>query len=678
MSDSSHPFLQDDLAVRWSELTPEHVVPDIACALEKAKADLAKIAAQNLQSLSYESTFGALEKALEPLGRAWNYVGHLDSVCNTPELRKAYNAMLPAVSEFYSRLYLDKALWRTIKAFAESPAAVALEPPYKRHCDEVCADFRENGADLPDDKRARLIAIETETAALTQKFSENVLDATNAFECVLDDPARLSGLPESAKAAALQSAKEKGLCKDGKNRWRFTLHEPSLGPVLQYADDAELRRQLWQAANAVGREDPYANFAHVPRILALRHEKALLLGKAHFPDHILSRRMARTGKQALGFIEAMHKRIEPFFRAECRELENFRAEQTGEPPRHLEPWEVSYWAEKLRRARTDFDAESLRPYFEVNSVIKGLFDIAQELFGITISPNTAAERWHPQVCAYDMKDAHTGDYLGLFYADWHPRPQKRAGAWMNPLSTGRPHSGVICGNMTAPRPDAPALLSHDEVTVIFHEFGHLLHHMLGESPVKSLGGTNVAWDFVELPSQILENWCWEPDALARFARHYQTGQPIPHPLLQKMIRARHFRAASFAMRQLSFAKMDLEMHLHADTWGADLENKVNRAIEAYLPPLARPAPAIIYRFGHLFSGPVAYASGYYSYKWAEALEADAFSRFQKEGVLNPQTGRAFRNAILSQGNLKPPEQLFFDFMGRPPDMSALLRREGLA
>ncbi len=676
--DPAHPFLQNDLAVRWSLLTSEHVVPDITRALAHAKAAVEAIGAQGAEGLSYESTLGALEAALEPLGLAWNYVGHLDSVCNSPELRKAHNEMLPAVSEFYSRLYLDRALWNVIKTFAESPQGRALEGAHKRHCEEVCADFRENGADLPEDKRARLVEIETETAAVTQKFSENVLDATNAFECVIEDPARLAGLPEFAKAAALASAKEKDLCKDGKDRWRFTLQEPSLGPVLQYADDDGLRRALWDAANAVGREDPYANTGHVPRILALRHEKARLLGREHFPDHVLARRMARTGKQALGFIEAMHKRIAPFFQKECAELEHFRAEQTGGAVQHLEPWEVSYWAEKLRKARTNFDAESLRPYFEVRHVIAGLFEIAQELFGIEIASNESAEVWHPDVRAYDMRDAGTGDYLGLFYADWHPRAQKRSGAWMNPLRTGRPHSGIVCGNMTAPAADTPALLTHDEVTVVFHEFGHLLHHMLGNSPVKSLGGTNVAWDFVELPSQILENWCWEPEALARFARHYQTGAPIPPELLEKMIRAKNFRAASFAMRQLSFAKMDLEMHLHADTWGADVENKVKAAIQDYLAPLARPVPTLIYRFGHLFSGAVAYAAGYYSYKWAEALEADAFSRFKEEGVLNPLTGAAFRQTILSKGNLEPPEKLFRDFMGRDLDAAALLRRDGLA
>lgn len=671
-----NPFLQDDTAVRWSLLAPEAVEPDITLALERAQKALDTVAAASTP-LSYENTFGAMESALYTLGLAWNYVGHLDSVRNSPALRAAHNAMLPKVSEFYSRLYLNEGLWRTLKAFAQSQQTKTLDAARRRYVEETCADFRENGADLPPQARQRLVALDTELASLTQKFSENVLDATNAFSLVIDDPARLSGLPEIAKAAALADARKHDPCCSGKDAWRFTLHEPSLTPVLQYADNDALRQTLWEAANAVGREAPHANTAIVPQILKLRHEKAQLLGAQHFPDQVLARRMARTGENALRFIDDMHARIEKAFRRECAELETFKAELTGEPRTPLEPWEVAYWAEKLRRERTDFDAESLRPYFEINRTIEGLFSIAQTLFGIRITPNASAETWHPDVRAYDVADATTGAPIGLFYTDWFPRPDKRGGAWMNPLRTGRPHTGLICGNLTPPSGDTPALLTHYEVTTLFHEFGHLLHHLLGESPVRALGGTNVAWDFVELPSQILENWCWEPEALARFARHWQTGEPLPATLLEKMLRAKNFRAASFVMRQISFAKMDLEIHLHAPDWSDDVEAHARAAIAAYQMPLARPVPTLLYRFGHLFSGSVAYASGYYSYKWAEVLEADAFSRFQKEGVLNPETGRAFRAHILSQGNLRPAAELFRDFMGRDPDPDALLRRDGL-
>jgi len=673
----AHPFLQDATAVRWSLLVPEAVEPDIALALAQAQQAVDAVAAAPVP-LSYEATFGAFESALYTLGLAWNYVSHLDSVRNTPALRAAYNAMLPKVSEFYSRLYLNAGLWHSLKTFAESPQAKELDPARRRYVEETCADFRENGADLPESQRQRLIAVDTQLAALTQKFSENVLDATNAFALVIENDYRLSGLPASARAAALADAQAHDLCKDGRARWRFTLHEPSLTPVLQYADDPALRQCLWAAANTVGRAAPYANTALVPEILALRHEKAQLLKAAHFPNYVLARRMARTGEKALAFIDDMHARIVPAFRRECEELESFKAERTGTPRAPLEPWDVAYWAEKLRRERTDFDAESLRPYFEINRTISGLFAIAQTLFGIRITPNTTAETWHPDVRAYDVADVATGESVGLFYTDWFPRSDKRGGAWMNPLRTGRPHTGLICGNLTPPSGDTPSLLTHGEVTTLFHEFGHLLHHLLGNAPVRALGGTNVAWDFVELPSQILENWCWEPEALAHFASHWQTGEPLPPVLLEKMLRAKNFRAASFVMRQLSFAKMDLEIHLHADEWAHDdLESRARAALAAYQMPLARPVPTLLYRFGHLFSGPVAYASGYYSYKWAEALEADAFTRFQAEGVLNPATGRAFRETVLSQGNLRPPEDLFRAFLGRDPDPDAVLRRDGL-
>ncbi len=667
----AHPFLQTDCAVRWSALTPEHVVPDITAALKTARGRIEKIGAQAADTLSYENSFGAFEAALEPLNTAWNYVGHLDSVANSPELRKAHNEMLPLVSEFHSRLYVDKALWNVLKTFAQSAPAQTLDQARARFVSEVSADFRENGADLPEDKRARLVEIDAELAQLTQKFSENVLDATNAFSLVVEDEAQLEGLPASAVEAAALDAKQHNA-----PGWRFTLHEPVLHPVLQYADNEPLRRTLWEAFNAVGREQPYDNKPLVPRILELRDEKARLLGFDNFSDYVLSRRMAKTGKRALDFIEDLHTRVEKKFKEECAELETFKAETLNSTPEPLEPWELSYWAEKLRKARTDFDGEQLRPYFEVSRVIHGLFTLSQKLFGISITENKSVERWHESVKACDVFDSDSGEKIGLFYADWHPRVTKRSGAWMNPLKD-TPQIGCVCGNMTAPTAEKPALLTHEEATVVFHEFGHLLHHLLGKVPVKSLNGTNVAWDFVELPSQIMENWCWEPEALKLFARHWQTNEPLPQAFLEKMLKAKNFRSASFAMRQLSFGKLDLEMHLNAAVRQGDLEANLKAALKNYTAPLKRDTPTILYHFNHLFSGPVAYASGYYSYKWAEVLEADAFTRFQKEGILNPETGKAFRDTILSQGNLQDPETLFQNFLHRPPNPNALLKREGL-
>ena len=681
---ASHPFLSSDFKIRWSALTPAAIADDIGLALQQAETAVAGIAARDLGTLTFANTFLALEQATEELTVAWGKVTHLQSVADSPALREAHNAMLPKVSAFYASIPLNAALWARLKAFAASPAAASVTGIHRRLLDETVKDFRQAGADLPEAQRSRLEALQSELAQLTQKYSENVLDATNAWELVVSDEARLQGLPEHAKAAARESARRKE--KDG---WRFTLHQPSLEPFMTYVDDEGLRRQMWEASAALGSSGAHDNTPLIGRILTLRAEKAALLGKPHFADLVLERRMAKNGAAAWAFLTDLQGRGAAAFAREGCELEEFRAEVTGGAPRRLAPWDVALWAERMRKARHAFDQEALRPYFPIDRVIAGLFELASRVFGLRVEARPAgyAEVWHPDVKFYDLFD-RAGRHLGSFYADWHPRESKRGGAWMNYLITGgprpdgtrAPHLGLICGNMTPATEGRPALLTHREVETVFHEFGHLLHHLLGEVEVKSLNGVNVAWDFVELPSQIMENWCWERESLDLFARHHETGATIPDEMFRRMIAAKNFRSACALMRQLAFAKLDLALHMRTGEFAAlaDVEPKLRAEVADCLVPTEPPAPTIVKRFTHIFADPVGYAAGYYSYKWAEVLEADAFTRFRREGLFNASVGRELVEKILSRGNAEEAAELFRSFMGREPDLGALLERSGLA
>lgn len=734
-----HPFLDQNFDINWPALTPDHIEADITKALNQARSAVDAVAAREVP-LTYENTFRALDEGLEPLDWAWGLVNHLDSVCNSPELRAAHNKMLPKVTEFFSSIPLNEELWQTIKTYGKSDSVAKLSPTKQREVEESLADFREKGADLPPKKKLRAAEIQNRLAALTQKYSENCLDATNEWEKIIHDEAELSGLPESARSAAKQDAEAKG----HHNAWRFTLQAPSYIAVMTYADSDSLRKEIWQAFDAIGCGESHNNQELVREILDLRQEFAELMGEKNFADHVTKRRMARSGESALKFTEDLFQKVKDEFDVEAMQLRQFKADkqrQTTDKPERLQPWEAAYWAEKQRRAHYDFDEEALRPYFPIHHVIGGMFELAQEIFGLRIeeadtqcgmwdmgcetrdagyemrdtsreendhmssvtdhrshitdpgsrnadpaSP-TPVQTWHKEVKFYKLFDARSDEMLGAFYADWHPRESKRGGAWFNYLITGNrdperggrsPHLGLICGNLTPSIGDKPALLTHREVETIFHEFGHLLHHLCGEVEVKSLNGVNVPWDFVELPSQIMENWCWARESLDRFARHYESGEPIPETLFEKMLAARNYMKASFNVRQLSFGKMDLELHINWHrTAKEDLDSFIDKALEAYTADYqTKPRPKA-YNIGHLFSSPVGYAAGYYSYKWAEVLDADAFTRFQKEGSLNPNTGREFREKILAKGNSEDPAKLYRDFMGRDPDPDALLRRDGL-
>lgn len=675
VAQSSNPLLNVGFRIPFDQIRPEHAgsaVDELLAAAREGAEALSRSGERN-----FEGFMADLDTLTEQLGTVQTIVHHLNSVVSSDEWKAAIEAIIPRTSQFYTELGLHPGLWAALKAFGETDAARALDPVRARHLKLTTDEFRRGGADLPEDKKARLMEVNTRLAQATNQFSKNVLDATAAYELYVPE-GRLKGLPQRVQDATRQDAQSKG--KEGH---RLTLHAPTLQPVLTYADDRELRRELWEASGQLGQQEGRDNRPLIREILKLRRERAQILGFRNFADLVLQERMAGNGENALAFERDLEAKTRPAFERENAELEAYYREKAGPDAPALAPWDLAYWAEKQRQEKYDFDEEALRPYFALDGVLAGLFEICRRVFGITVT-EAQAPGWHPEVKFYDIHD-EAGQHVASFYTDWFPRDTKRGGAWMNAFITGGPkeggvdpHLGLMCGNMTPPSKDTPALLSVREVETVFHEFGHLLHHAMSRVPVKSLSGTNVPWDFVELPSQIMENWVMEREALDLFARHYQTGERLPEDLFQKLVAAQNYRAANAAMRQYSFGLTDLTLHVELDPSGEQDPIAVSREVMGRFYPTELPENyAQIASFNHLFSDPVGYGAGYYSYKWAEVLDADAFSRFAKEGIFNRETGRAYVDTILSRGNSDDPAQLYRDFMGRDPDAGALLKRSGL-
>jgi oligopeptidase A len=679
---ADNPLLSLDRDIPFDRIRGEHVEPAAKVLLAEARAKLEALGAST-GPFTYEGTLGALEAVTERLDFTIGVVGHLESVATTPELRAAYNAVQPEVSEFFSSIALHAGVWNALKSFAATDEAKALGATKKRFLDKTVADFRRSGADLDPAGKKRLSEIDVELSTLTLRYGQNVLDSSNAFELVIDDRGKLAGLPEGAIDAARASAEQKGVAG-----FRFTLQAPSYVPLLTYLDDASIRETMYRAYNSRATAGALDNRPIIKSILELRREKAKLLGFATFADLVLEDRMAKSGGAARRFVQTLRDKAESAFARENAELLAFRREIEGPGAPELQPWDVGYYAEKQRRARFDFDEEALRPFFPLEQVLNGAFAIADRLYGVTIEPWSEAAVWHPSVRAFRMREVD-GSISAAFYADVAPRESKRDGAWMQGLVTSIApgvtggvgpdrHLEVLAGNMTPPLGDKPALLNRREVETVFHEFGHLMHHASSKVEVRTLAGTNVAWDFVELPSQIMENWCWEREALDVFARHYQTGETLPDDVLTKMRAARSFRAANAMMRQLGFAEVDLALHMDWDeARDGDVITYARSILQRYSAATLQSDHAMIAGFTHLFSSPVGYAAGYYSYKWAEVLDADAFSRFKREGLFSREVGQAFRSHILSRGDSEDPMVLYKRFMGREPTLEALLERDGL-
>ena len=668
MSTRDNPLLDRAFPIPFDRIEPADVAPAVGEVLRRAEERIEALGAGS--GGSWDDVIGELDALSEDVSRTWAPVSHLHNVDATPALREAYAATLTEVTRFSSRLHHHEGLFRRLRDFAASPRGRALGGLRRRHLDRTLRDFRRAGAELAPEDKQSLEALRIELSELGRRFEENLLEETAAYGKLVTREESLAGMPETALERAAQLAADRG--DEG---WLLTLDMPAVQAVLQHADDRALRREIHTAfldRCTAGARD---NRPLVVRILRLRRRLADLLGYDDFPGYRLETLMARSGDRVRGFLDELIDGTRPYHRRDTEELEK-HARGCGLGA--LEPWDVSWLMEKMRRERFDIDDERLRPWFPLDEVQSGLFEVARRLFGLTVERVDNPAVWHGDVGFFDVRDER-GLHLGSFYTDWFPRDTKRQGAWMDSLVSGGPardggfdpHLAFIGGNFSPPTASRPALLTHREVCTLFHEFGHLLHHTCSRVEIPGRGGVNVAWDWVEVPSQIMENWCWQRPALDLFARHFETGEALPARLLDRLLAARRFMGGWLQMRQLSFA--DLDLGLHRDYAEAEpVMDYAARRLRPFVPSDRFVERHILPSFAHLFGG--GYASAYYSYLWSETLEADAFSRFEAEGVFNDRTGRDLLECVLSQGDRRDPEELFRDFMGRDPDPGALIRR----
>ncbi len=619
-----------------------------------------------------------LEDANERLHRAWGIVGHLNSVMNSPELREAYNSNLAKVTQYYTELGQHEGLFAKFKALRADPAFEGLTRAQKKIVENELRDFRLGGAELPPEKKARFKEISERLSQITSRFSDNLLDATNAFAHFVTDPAEAAGIPADVLAAAREAAQA-----DEKPGWKFTLHAPSYLPVMQYADRRGLRELMYRAyvtrASELGRPD-WDNTSLIAEILALRREQARLLGFGSYAEYSLEPKMAESPRQVLDFLDELAARAKPYAERDLQEVTGFARAELGLDT--LEAWDLAYASEKLRARRYSFSDQEVKQYFPETRVLPGMFKVVETLYGLKIGP-AQAPVWHPDVRFYSITD-RAGGLVGQFYVDLYARPPKRGGAWMDEALTRRVKGGRVqtpvaylnC-NFSAPVGGKPALFTHDEVNTLFHEFGHGLHHLLTRVDYLGVSGINgVEWDAVELPSQFMENYCWEWDVLAPMTAQVDNGAPLPRALFDKMLAAKNFQSGMQTVRQIEFALFDLLLHHDYEPTGPksvlDLLNEVRGRVAVMFPPDYNRFP---HNFSHIFAG--GYAAGYYSYKWAEVLSADAYSLFEEKGVLDRETGQRFWNEVLGMGGSRPALESFVAFRGREPKIDALMRHNGM-
>lgn len=674
---SNNPLIDYPALPPFSQIQPEHVLPAVEQLVAEGRARIEQVLAEG--NFDYAHLVQALDQEDDRLGKAFGPAGHLNAVAQNEALRNAYNSCLPLLSEYGTEVGQNAALCAAYQALRDSEQWSTLNEAQQKDIDNTLRDFRLSGVDLPEEKKAQYMANSKRLSELTSQFSDNALDATQAWSKHITDESELDGLPDSAKAGAADRAKA-----DEKDGWLLTLDAPVFIAVMSHCKNAELRKEMYTAwTTKASDQGPQAgqfdNAEIMDEILALRHKQAQLLGFANYAEESLATKMARDVNEVVQFLEDLARRAKPQAEQELAELKAFAAEQgTGD----LNPWDIGFWSERLREARYDISEEELRPWFPSDTVINGMFSVVGKLFGIQFKQRTDVDTWHDDVRFYELVD-DDGSVRAAFYLDMYARTGKRGGAWMDDARIRRrqpdgslqtPVAYLTC-NFAPPAGGKPGLLTHDEVVTLFHEFGHGLHHMLTEQDVSGISGINgVAWDAVELPSQFLENWCWTEEGIALISGHYQTGEPLPKEKLEKMLAAKNFQGAMQMVRQIEFSLFDMRIHAEYQP-GLNIYqvlNEVREQVAVIQPPAFNRFPN---SFGHIFAG--GYAAGYYSYKWAEVLSADAYSRFEEEGEFNEETGRAFRTEILAKGGSREPMELFKAFRGREPSVEPLLRHCGI-
>ena len=677
----TNPLLQPTSLPQFSKIKPEHIKPAVEQAIEQCKTKIAEVLANNTE-FTWANLVAPIDEVDDVLGKLWSPISHMNSVVSSDKLRDAYESCLPLLSEYGTFVGQHAGLFAAYQQLSESDAFKKLNTAQQKVINNALRDFKLSGIALNEEDKKRYGEISTRLSELSSTFGNNILDATQAFSVNITDEAELAGLPESAKEAAqaLAQAQEK-------SGWLFTLDIPSYLPVMIYCDNQALREKMYRAyvtrASEIGPSaGEYDNSPIMAELLSLRHELSNLLGFESFANKSLATKMANNTAEVLGFLEDLAVKSKAQGEQDLVEVTAFAKQNFDQS--NLQAWDLPYYSEKLKQDRYAISDEELRPYFPENKVVAGLFEVVHRLFGLQISERKGVDTWHKDVKFFDVLDSNQ-QLRGSFYLDLYARSKKRGGAWMDDcvgrreLANGEiqyPVAYLTC-NFNGPVGDKPALFTHDEVVTLFHEFGHGIHHMLTQINAAGVSGINgVPWDAVELPSQFLENWCWQPEALAFISGHYQTNEPLPQDMLDKMLAAKNFQSAMQMIRQLEFSLFDFKMHAqYSPENGDEIQQVLNQVRKDYAVIKAPEFNRFQHSFGHIFGG--GYAAGYYSYKWAEVLSSDAFSRFEEEGIFNQSVGHDFLTNVLEMGGSNEPSELFKAFRGREPQIDALLRHSGI-